>query len=71
MISIVMSKEKEELRIAKIIADEKTKRHLENLGLLVNQKIEIISKNNGNAIIKVKDSRIAIGEELARKIYVY
>ena len=58
------------LKIIKILVDEKTKRHLENLGILVNANILVLAKNDGNVIIKVKDGRLAINKETALKIFV-
>lgn len=58
------------LKIIKILVDEKTKRHLENLGLFVNARVLVLSKNNGSIIIKVKDGRLAINKETALKILV-
>lgn len=58
------------LKVVKVLVDEKTKRHLENLGILVNSEITIISKNDGNIIIKVKDGRLALNKETAMKIFV-
>ena len=48
------------LKVVKILVDEKTKRHLENLGILVNSNLTIISKNDGAIIIKVKDGRLLL-----------
>lgn len=58
------------LKIRKIVADEKTKRHLENLGMTVNAEIVVLSKTDGNVIVKIKDSRLAINKETASKILV-
>lgn len=58
------------LTIVKLFVDEKTKRHLENLGILVNSEIMVISKNDGNIIVKVKDGRLALNKDVALKIFV-
>lgn len=58
------------LKVVKILVDEKTKRHLENLGILVNSNLTIISKNDGAIIIKVKDGRLALNKDTALKIFV-
>lgn len=60
----------EELTISKVVADEKTKRHLENLGLLAGEKITLITESNGDIIVKVKDGRLALNRQLATKIFV-
>lgn len=67
---IVFAPENTNLRITKVLLDEKTKRHLENLGILVNSNVSIISKSNGDVIIKVKDGRVSINRETAIKIFV-
>lgn len=58
------------LKIIKILVDEKTKRHLENLGILINANIIVLAKNDGSVIIKVKDGRLAINKDTALKIFV-
>ena len=58
------------LKIIKILVDEKTKRHLENLGIIVNANILVLSKNDGNVIIKIKDGRLALNKDTALKIFV-
>lgn len=70
MIPLVMAEKETDLKITKLMADQKTKRHLENLGILQGEIVKIISENKGNVILKIKDGRLAIGEELARKIFV-
>lgn len=59
-----------ELKIIKILVDEKTKRHLENLGVLVNALVTIISQTEGNVIVKIKNVRLAINKATAMKIFV-
>ena len=44
--------------------------YLENLGFVPGTVIVVVSKTNGNVIVNVKEVRIAISEELARKIMV-
>ena len=59
------------LKVIKLlIKDEKTKRHLENLGILVNSEFMILSSSNGDIIIRYKDTRLAINKDTATKILV-
>ena len=46
------------------------KKHLENLGFIVGGTVRVISELGGNVIVNVKESRVAISEEMARKIMV-
>ncbi len=59
-----------DLKVTKVLADEKTKRHLENLGILTGSSVMLVSQSNGNIIVKIKDGRIAINKQLAMKILV-
>ena len=58
------------VRIVRILADEKTKRHLESLGILVNSTVTIISSVNGGVIVVVKNGRLALDARVASKILV-
>ena len=59
-----------DLTIVKILADEKTKKHLASLGVVVNGKIRILSSSNGNVITLVKGVRLALNRDVATKILV-
>ncbi len=67
---IVIAPLNEELRIIKILVDEKTKKHLESLGLTINSKITILSSSGGSVILLVKDGRLALDKNIATKIFV-
>ncbi len=56
--------------IRKIGGNPEIKKHLENLGFTVGGEISIVSSLGGNLIVKVKESRVAVSDELARKIMV-
>lgn len=56
--------------ISRIGGKDETKRFLESLGFTMGTSIKVISKNNGNFIIKVKESRVAIDQSLASKIMI-
>jgi len=59
-----------ELTIIKVLADEKTKRHLESLGVVANGKISVVSSHGGNIICSVKGVRLALNRDIASKILV-
>lgn len=60
----------EEVEIRRLSADEKVKRHLENLGLAVGQKITVLSVQSGAVILKVKDGRMALDRDMSAGIFV-
>lgn len=58
------------LLVTRIIADDKLKRHLENIGLSVNSEVEVLSVSGGSIICRVKDGRLALDKQMATKIFV-
>ena len=54
----------------KIGGSPDVKQHLEDMGFNVGGEISIVNMLNGNLIVKVKESRVAVSEELARKIMI-
>lgn len=67
---LVLANKNEELTILKIGGRQDVKQHLEDLGFTVGSKVMIISANDGNMIVNIKDSRIALDRNLAMKIMV-
>ncbi len=59
-----------DLTIVRILTDDRTKKHLENLGLTVNAVIRLLSVSGGSAICLVKNGRLALDAELSRRILV-
>lgn len=59
-----------DLRIVKILTDEKTKKHLESLGITIDSIMKIISQSGGSTICLIKDGRLALDKDLAMKIFV-
>ena len=56
--------------IKKVGGKEETRRFLENLGFVVGGAVTVVSDNGGNLIVNVKESRVAIGKDMANKIMV-
>ena len=56
--------------VRRIGGSPEVKKHLENLGFHIGSEVSIVNMLGGNLIINVKDSRVAVSEELARKIMV-
>ena len=56
--------------IKKVGGKEETRLFLEKLGFVQGSKVSVVSEAEGNVIINVKDSRVAIGKEMALKIMV-
>ena len=56
--------------IQRIGGKPEVRKHLENLGFVAGSAVTLISALGGNVIVKVKESRVAISEEMARKIMI-
>ena len=56
--------------IKKIGGQPEVRKHLENLGFIIGDNVTVITEQNGNIIVKVKETRVAISREMASKIYV-
>ena len=56
--------------IKKIGGTPEVKKHLENLGFVVGGSVTIVNTLGGNLIVNVKEARVAISEEMARKIMI-
>lgn len=46
------------------------RKHLEDLGFVAGGTVSVVSSLGGNVIVKVKEARVAISEEMARKIMI-
>ena len=70
MIPLSYANPGEESVIRKIGGSPEVKKHLENLGFVVGENVMVITALNGNVIVKVKEARVAINDEMARKIMI-
>ena len=57
-------------KIKRIGGNEETKRFLNNLGFVVGTEVSVVSAIGGNVIVNIKDSRVAINEDMAKRIMV-
>ncbi len=70
MMPLALASVGEENIIKKIGGTPEVKKHLENLGFVVGGNVTIITTLGGNVIVNVKEARVAISAEMARKIMV-
>ena len=49
---------------------EETRRFLNNLGFVVGAEVSVVSAIGGNVIVNIKDSRVAINKDMAKRIMV-
>jgi len=65
-----MAKIGEETSIKKVGGKEEIRQFLANLGFIPGSYITVVTKNSGNVIVSIKESRVAVSEEMAVKIMV-
>ena len=70
MMPLTMVNSGEENEIKRVGGKEETGRFLENLGFVQGAKVTVVSQIGGNVIVNVKESRVAIGKDMANKIMV-
>ena len=70
MLPLTMANPGEPVTIKKIGGNADTKKFLETLGFFVGVVVSVFYEINGNMIVNVKDSRVAIGKDMANKIMV-
>lgn len=67
---LAMAPENREMEVKKISADDKTKKHLREIGISEGCKITLVSGNARGVIVIVKEGRLCLDGALARKILV-
>lgn len=60
----------EKKTIQKIAGKDEQRHHLESLGVVEGTDVEVVTSLNGNLIVNVKGTRIAISKAIANKIIV-
>lgn len=60
----------EENIVMRVGGSPAVKKHLEDLGFIAGSPVCLVSALGGNVIVKVREARVAISEEMARKIMV-
>lgn len=70
MMPLTMLHAGESNTIKKVGGKEETRRFLEKLGFVAGSSVTVVSETEGNLIVNIKDSRVAIGKDMARKIMV-
>ena len=70
MMPLTMAPVGQASKIQRVGGNDETKRFLTNLGFVVGSEVTVISAIGGNVIVNIKDSRVAINQDMARHIMV-
>ena len=67
---LTMARAGEVTSIRRVGGKEEVRRHLENMGFVPGTDVTVVTVNNGNVIVNVKEARVAISREMANKIMI-
>ena len=70
MMPLTLANVGEESIVRKVSGNPEVRKHLEDLGFVAGGAVTVVSSLGGNIIVKVKESCVAISEEMARKIMI-
>ena len=68
MIPLTAAKAGETVTIKKITGRDELRRHLAEMGFVVDDDVTVVNEMAGNLIVQVKDSRVALNREMANRI---
>ena len=70
MMPLTMADVGKPITIKRVGGKEETRKFLESLGFVTGGTVTVVSQTGGNLIVNIKDSRVAIGKDMANKIMV-
>ena len=70
MMPLALANIGEENIVRKVSGSPEVRKHLEDLGFVAGGTATVVAAMGGNIIVKVKEARVAISEEMARKIMI-
>jgi ferrous iron transport protein A len=70
MLPLTLASIGEQNIILKVGGKPEVRAHLENLGFVPGGNVTIVATMGGNLIVNVKESRVAISQEMASKIMI-
>ena len=70
MMPLILADTGEETIIKRVGGSPDMKKHLEDMGFVAGGAVTVMNTIGGNLIVKIKESRVAISNEMASKIMV-
>ncbi len=70
MMPLTLANTNEEYMIRRVGGSPQVRKHLEDMGFVPGGSVTVVSALGGNVIVKVKEARVAISAEMARKIMI-
>lgn len=70
MMPLTMAKAGENAVIRKVTGKDEVRRHLAELGFVVDGHVTVVSEMGGSLILQVKESRVALDKSMANRIMI-
>ena len=70
MMPLTMAKTGEQAVIRKVTGKDEVRRHLAELGFVVDGSVTVVSEIGGSLILQVKESRVALDRSMANRIMI-
>lgn len=71
MLPLSLARAGDQVMVVRVSGNDEARKHLADLGFVVGTRVQIVSSpGNGNVIVRLKDSRLAITSKMAEKIMV-
>ena len=71
MMPLTLAKIGETYFVNKVSGSDDMRRHLAELGFVIGSSVSVINEINGNYILNVKGTRLALGKSMASRIMVW
>lgn len=68
MLPLISAQVGETVTVQQIRGKDELRQRMAEMGLTVNSKVTVVNIINGNVILNIKDSRVAIGKQMALRI---
>jgi ferrous iron transport protein A len=70
LIPLAMCSAGDKVMVSEVSGRPDVKKHLEDLGFTEGTQVTLVSSHNGDMIVKIKESKLAVTREMAGKIKV-
>ena len=67
---ITMVKSGDIVTIQRITGTDEVRQHLGELGFVTGTEVKVVSNTNGNVIIQIRESRVALDKSMAMRVMV-
>ncbi len=70
MLPLTLAEQGETVIVVSVGGNDASKKHLSDLGFVEGSEVNVVSSHNGDLIVNVKGTRLAMTREMAQKVKV-